>query len=96
MVLFNIANRTDERDGYYFGLFDCSKDKLIETIQLLDNEYITTDFIEEDSHPKKSWVKGYSCWIMVDATKFPTKKDCREYVSKKVKRAKKDYFLKNK
>ena len=94
MILFNIANKVEEREHYYFGLFDSSEDKIYDFAGFLHSDLITTDFVEEDSHPTRNWIKGYSGWIMVDATKFPTKKECRKFVSEKLKFAKKNY-LKN-
>ena len=91
MTKFNIKQdkETDEK-YYYAGIFDKSEEKLIKVCEKLGKEGFTIDFYEQDNHPTRTWITGYSVWVMANSRDFKNKTEFMSYLGKKLLRAKHD------
>ncbi len=92
MTKFNITQDKEEAKKYYYaGIFDKSEEKLTKVcIKLEKEERFILDFFEEDNHPKRTWITGYSVWVMANSSDFENKTEFMSYLGKKLLRAKHD------
>ena len=96
MTKFNITQDKEKDKLYYYaGIFCKYEEKLKKVcIKLEKEERFTLDFFEEDNHPTRTWITGYSVWVMANSRDFKNKSEFMSYLGKKLLRAKYEVHFK--